>query len=107
MYRLALVPSQLNPNAWRVIIGLQFLCKIVHGEDGDLIVDELLYCYKLSKITASPGVWGFTYRSKSLRLIPDLPKSNRYWKLSYFFLCGHNWDFSLEEVIKNNSRRVR
>uniref|UniRef100_A0A2N9HFM4 Uncharacterized protein n=1 Tax=Fagus sylvatica TaxID=28930 RepID=A0A2N9HFM4_FAGSY len=55
LHHLGLAPSQLNPNVWRVIIGLQVLWKVVHGVDIDLTVDELLYCYKLSKITASPG----------------------------------------------------
>uniref|UniRef100_A0A2N9J4X9 DUF1985 domain-containing protein n=1 Tax=Fagus sylvatica TaxID=28930 RepID=A0A2N9J4X9_FAGSY len=64
--------SQLNPNAWRVIMGLQFLWKIVHGEDGDLTVDELLYCYKLSKITTSHGVWGFTYKIEVIEVLMDL-----------------------------------
>ena len=107
LHRLGLAPSQLNPNAWHVIIGLQVLWKVVHGVDIDLTVDELLYCYKLSKITASPGVKGLTFRSKLLRLIPDLPKSNRYWKPRYFFLCGDNWVFSPGEVVKSSSRWIR
>ena len=56
--------------------------------DRPLIVDEFLFCYKLSEINQSLGFYQFTTRGKDCRLIKSLVTSNRNWKTEVFFVSG-------------------
>uniref|UniRef100_A0A2N9FDB5 Transposase (putative) gypsy type domain-containing protein n=1 Tax=Fagus sylvatica TaxID=28930 RepID=A0A2N9FDB5_FAGSY len=64
LHRLGLSPSQLNPNGWRIMTGLQVLWRMASEGEG------------------------------SPKLILDLPNSNRSWKPKFFFLCGSYFEFT-------------
>ena len=43
------------------------------------------------------GTYHFTIREKVLRLVYDMPDSNRNWKGRYFFVKGTDWVYRQEE----------
>ena len=95
--RLNLAPGQLEPNAWRTVVGSMVMWKVLSGGKDDLTVDELLFCYKPVQIPASKGFWSLNMRQRGLKLIVRTPSSNREWKDDYVFVCGENWEGLVSE----------
>ena len=64
--------------------------RVSRNEKEDLNVDEFLYCYELSQISAFLGFWTFKNRDRETKIIQRLPSSSHEWKDSYVFVCGDN-----------------
>ena len=90
--RLHLSPGQPALNAWRMAISCMVLWRVCSQGVDFLTVDKFLYCYKPSQIAVSPGFWTLNNRQKGMKLVTDLPTSNREWKDDYVFICGDNWE---------------
>ena len=88
---LGLSVSQIALNAWRIFIGAEILWGCLSGENCQLLLDKFFYCYKPQHIVSSQGIYHFTTRKKGLRLVSDMPDSNRNWKGRYFFVQGTDW----------------
>jgi hypothetical protein len=87
---LSLAPSQLMPNAWRILLACSVLWPSVLGAKHRLSVKEFLYCYRLEE--KYTGVWTFHCRCSKRNLVSDLPSSNKKWKNRFFFVSGE-WEF--------------
>ena len=83
LHKLGIDINQLNPNAWRLIISMQILWREVFDGNLPLIVDEFLYCYKLSEISQSLSFYQFSTRGSNCRLVRSLPTSDRRWKIKF------------------------
>ena len=88
---LGLSVTQITPNAWRTFIGAEILWGVLSGGNRQLTLDEFFYCYRPHHITFSKGTYHFNAREKGLRLVSDMPDSNRNWKSRYFFVEGTDW----------------
>ena len=89
--------SQIAPNAWRTFIRTEVLWGRLSGGNRQLSLDEFFYCYKPCQIVSSKGTYHFSVREKDLRLVSNMPDSNRSWKSRYFFLEGSDWVCRPEE----------
>ena len=94
---LGLSVSQIAPNAWRIFIGAEILWGQLSGGNCHLSLDEFFYCYRPQHKVSSKGTYHFAPREKSLRLVSDMPNSNRNWKSRFFFVKGTDWVCRLDE----------
>ena len=85
---LGLSISQIAPNAWRTFIGAEILWGRLSGGNRQLTLDEFFYCYRPHHISSSKGTYHFAVREKDLKLVSDMPDSNRNWKSRFFFVEG-------------------
>ena len=85
---LGLSVSQIAPNARRTFISAKILWVSLSGGNHQLTLDEFFYCYRPHHISSSKGTYHFSVREKDLKLVFDMPDSNRNWKSRYFFVEG-------------------
>ena len=88
---LGLSVNQVSPNAWRVFIVMEVLYGAIIDGYRRLMVKEFLHCYHPDEIDKSRGMYSFVPRSLLLKVIFEIPDSNRDWKSRYFFLEGDEW----------------
>ena len=74
---LGLSVSQITPNAWRTFIGAEILWGSLSGRNRQLTLDGFFYCYRPHHIFSSKGTYHFSIREKDLKLVSDMPDSNR------------------------------
>ena len=83
---LGLSVSQITPNAQRIFIG----AKVIWGQPSRgncrLMLNESFYCYKPQQISLSKCIYHFLSKKSLLKLVFDMPNSNRNWKNRYFFI---------------------
>ena len=83
---LSLSISQITPNAQRIFIGAEVIWGQSSGGNCQLMLNESFYCYKPQQISLSKGIYHFLSKKSSLKLVFDMPNSNRNWKNRYFFI---------------------
>jgi len=94
---LGLFVSRIALNAWRIFIEAKILWGHLSGRNLQLSLDEFFWYYRPQHIVLSQGIYHFTARKKGLRLVSDMPDSNRNWKGGYFFIRGTDWVCPPEE----------
>ena len=94
---LGLSISQITPNAWRIFIGVEILWGRLSGRNRQLTLDEFFWCYCPQHIISSQGIYHFAARKQALRLMSNMPNSNKNWKGKYFFVKGTDWVCHLEK----------
>ena len=94
---LGLSVSQITPNAWRTFIGAEILWGSLSGGNRQLTLDEFFYWYKSLHISPFKGTYHVFVREKDLKLVSDMPYSNRNWKSRFFFVEGTDWVCREEE----------
>ena len=85
---LGLSVSQIAPNAWRTFIEVEILWGSLSGGNRQLTLDEFFYCYRPYHISSSKGTYHFAVREKDLKLVSNMPDSNRNWKSGFSLLKG-------------------
>ena len=71
------VGKEGSGNAWRTFIGAKILWGRLSGGNHQFTLDEFFYCYRPHHIASSKGTYHFTVREKDLKLVSDMPDSNR------------------------------
>ena len=74
---LGLSVTQIALNAWRTFIGAEILWGRLSGGNRQLTLNEFFYCYRPYHIASSKGIYHFNAWEKNLRLVSDMPDSNR------------------------------
>ena len=88
---LGLSVSQIAPNTWRTFIGAEILWGSLNGGNRQLTLDKFFYCYGSHHISSSKGTYHFAVKEKDLKLVSDMPDSNRNWKNRFFFVEETDW----------------
>ena len=88
---LGLSISQITQNAWRIFISAEILQGHLSGGKPSAYTGRVFYCYRPHYIASFKGMYHFTVREKDLKLVSDMPDSNRNWKSRYFFVKGTDW----------------
>ena len=102
---IGIAPAQLNPNGWRVLIGMYSLWKGMKYPPPTFA--EIGHCYSLySHKSGGDGWWALASRDKQggEPLITGLPSSNKEWKKTWF-VAGGNWGKDLR--LGGKPQRVR
>jgi len=94
---LGLSVSQIAPNTWTIFIGAEILWDCLSEGNCQLTLDEFFWCYRPQNIVSSQEIYHFAASKKGLRLVFDMPDSNRNWKGRYFFVKVMNWVCFQEE----------
>ena len=94
---LGLSISQITLKAWRIFISAEILWGHLSEGNRQLSLDEFFFCYRPQHIISSKGTYHFADREKGLRLVSNMPDSNRNWKSRYFFVKGVDWMCHQEE----------
>ena len=66
-----------SPNAWRVFIAMEVLYGAISNGARRLTVREFLHCYRPDEIDKSMGIYSFVPKSPWLKVIFEIPDSNR------------------------------
>ena len=74
---LGLSVNQIAPNAWRTFIGVEILWGSLSGGNRQLTLDEFFYYYRPHHISFSKGMYHFAIKEKDLKLVSNMPDSNR------------------------------
>ena len=78
-------PSQLMPNAWRILMSLEVL-SVQHGVEWD--VRDVLYSYYLKEHDTEKGRYQLIARIGRVPIITCLRTNDHFWKDRYFFVKG-------------------
>ncbi|KAM0899732.1 hypothetical protein ACQ4PT_021085 [Festuca glaucescens] len=81
----ALAPSQLTPNGWRILAGFVVLC---HDAGVPLSVVVFRHFFSLGTYDMLKGWYFFGAKKAAGTLFTGLPKSNKGWKETFFFLTS-------------------
>ena len=102
---IGVAPAQLNPNAWRILIGMYSLWRGMNLPPPTLA--EIGHCYRLySHRSGGDGWWALSCCDKrdGEPLITGLPSSNKEWKKTWF-VAGGEWGKDLQ--LGGRHQRVR
>ena len=102
---IGVAPGQLNPNAWRIVIGMYSLWRSMEFPKPTFA--EIGHCYRLySHRSVGDGWWALACCDKrdGEPLITGLPSSNKEWKKTWF-VTGGNWGKNLR--LGGRPQRVR
>ena len=88
---LGLSVSQIAPNAQRIFIEAEIPQGRLSRGNRQLTQDEFFWCYRPQHISSSKGIYHFATSKKTLRLVFNMPDSNRNWKGRYFFVQWTDW----------------
>ena len=80
-------------------IGAEILWGRLSGAYHQLTLDGFFYCYRHHHVASSKGMYHFTVKEKDLKLVYDMPDSNRNWKSRYFLVEGMDWVCRQEEWV--------